>query len=310
MTQIAIGIITFKRPDSLKRLLDALAGQQFGYSPAPTFAAVVVDNDAAGSARAVCDEARARGLAVTYIVEPLQGIPLARNRVLDALPDGCEAVAWIDDDESPDANWLNALVATRSDTGADIVMGSIEAILPEGCPGWVKNGGFFNRRRFIDRATLGEGATNNCLMSVEAIRAKNLRFAEKMRFNGGTDTYFFRQAARAGLRIVWAADAVVKDYVPLERCRLGWLLQRHFRSGNTLAICDMELAGATGWVKRLGYSFSKLAQGLITLPLCIAGYHELVKSLLMISRSVGMFAGLFGVRYHEYAPNRVITATG
>ncbi len=306
---LAVGIITYKRPESLKRLLTALAAQKFENREPVPFAVVVVDNDAGGSARPVCDEMRSQ-LSMTYVVEPQQGIPLARNRVLTSLPDTTELVAWIDDDESPLPLWLDALVSTQAETEADIVMGAVEAVLPATVPAWIKKGGFFNRRRFVDRATLAEGATNNCLMKLSAIKGANLRFDEKLRYDGGSDTLFFRHAANAGLRMVWSSAAVVHDFIPLERCTLGWLVRRNFRAGTTLARCDVEIDGVGGWLRRLYHAFAKIAQGILNLPIAVAGRHELAKSVLMIVRGVGMIAGLFGVRYQEYAPGRLITAAG
>ena len=311
MTALAVGIITYKRPDSLKRLLAGLAAQAFPAGAAVPFTLVVIDNDSAASGRAVCDEARGQlGLSITYVVEPLQGIPQARNRVLDTLPDGCEWLAWIDDDESPASGWLHALVSLQKETEADIVLGVVEAVLPEKAPLWIGKGGFFNRRRFVDRATLSEGATNNCLMKVNSLKAINLRFDEKMRFMGGSDTLFFRQAAAKGLRMVWSPIAVVQEFIPMERCSLRWLMRRNFRAGTTLALCDMQIDGIIGWLRRFWYALLKLFQGLLNLPIGFEGMHELAKSLLMFARGAGMLAGLFGVRYEEYAPNRVITAAG
>lgn len=306
---VAVGIITYKRPESLKRLLTALTRQSFA-EPEPTpFAVVVVDNDSSATARAVTDEFR-NSLNITYVVEPQLGIPMARQRVLASLPDSCDLLAWIDDDESPMPGWIDALVTTQKETEAVIVMGAVEAILPEGAPEWIRKGGFFNRRRFIDRATLSEGATNNCLMKVSSIKAAGLQFDTGMRYTGGSDTLFFRHAAKKNLRIVWSSAAVVQDFIPLERCSFKWLMRRNFRAGTTLAICDMQIDGAIGWFRRFGRALAKIFQGLLNLPVGFEGRHEMAKSFLMFSRGIGMLAGLVGVRYEEYAPARIITAAG
>lgn len=297
MTSLAVGIITSKRPDSLKRLLAGLAAQTFADRAAIPFTVVIVDNDAGGSARSVCDEARNQlGLTLSYVVEPQPGVPFARNRVLTSLPDGCELLAWIDDDELPAPNWLDALTLTQSETEADIVMGAVDAVLPDSIPAWIKKGGFFSRRRFVDRASLSEGATNNCLMRVKALKSTGLRFNEKLRYPGGSDTLFFREAAHKNLRLVWSAAAVVQDFVEPERCSAGWLLKRHFRAGITLAMCDLETDGVKGWFTRLYYGISKICQGLVNLPIGFEGQHELMRALLALSRGGGMLAGLFGAR--------------
>jgi hypothetical protein len=51
------------------------------------------------------------------------------------------------------------------------------------------------------------------------------------------------QARHRGLRIVWAADAVVTEHVPAERARAGWLCRRAYRVGVTLgALAATEAA--------------------------------------------------------------------
>lgn len=305
MQNIAVGVITFQRPLELERLLNALAAQTYETLPPPTLTVVVVDNAAGGSARSVCDAAVIRhGLKISYILEPRQGIPIARNRVLDSLPDDCEAIAWIDDDEAPSPQWIESLILTHKGSGADFVLGAVEAVLPDSTPLWVKKGGFFNRRRFVDRATLTEGATNNSLMLTAPLRQHNLRFDETLRYAGGTDTLFFRTGENKGLRMVWSAKALVYDYVHPERTTLRWLMRRHFRAGVTLAICDWRLKGWIGALTRFGFALSKLFQGLISLPVGFEGMHEFAKALLMLARGAGMIAGLLGLRVDEFKPQR------
>lgn len=309
MSALAIGIITYKRPESLKRLLTALTTQTFmGRDPVP-FSVIVVDNDSAASARKVCEDARTTlHLDLSYVVEPQQGIPFARNRVLASLPDDCTLLAWIDDDEAPLPQWIDALTAIQTETEADVVMGAVEAVLPEGAPAWISKGGFFNRRRFVDRATLSEGATNNCLIRVAAFRDNALKFDEKLRFTGGSDTLFFRRAASLGLRIVWSSSAVVQDFIPMERCNLRWLMRRNFRAGTTLAMSDIETVGVMGWLRRFYYGVSKILQGILNLPIGYEGKHELARALLMLARGSGMIAGLFGVRYEEFTPKKLMVS--
>ena len=50
--KVAICIITFRRQEGLKRLLDSLNRLEFKQQPAPDLQLVVVDNDSAGLAHA------------------------------------------------------------------------------------------------------------------------------------------------------------------------------------------------------------------------------------------------------------------
>lgn len=311
MQKIAVGVITFQRPLELERLLDGIARQHFvAVAPQPEVTVVVVDNATQGSARAVCDQAIHRhGLKISYIFEPKQSIPVARNRVLDSLPDGCEGVVWVDDDEVPATDWLEALILTFKASGADIILGAIEGVLPEGAPEWVRKGGFFNRRRFVDRASFSEGATNNCLMVVDSIRQHGLRFDESLRYAGGTDTLFFKVADVKGLRMVWSSKALVYDHIRLERTNLRWLIHRHFRSGVSLAIADWHASGVLGGVRRFGMGVYKILQGLLNLPVGLEGMHEMARTLMFFSRGFGMIVGLMGYRLNEFKPERSAIGT-
>ena len=75
MVEVSVCIATRGRPAGLARLLESLAGQQ----GAPPFETVVVDNDPAGSARAVTERFSDR-LAIVYDIEPVPGVSSARNR--------------------------------------------------------------------------------------------------------------------------------------------------------------------------------------------------------------------------------------
>src|SRR5689334_17843912 len=112
---ITICICTFKRPELLRRLLQALrnlqTGDQFSYS------IVVVDNHHEQSASPTVRAFRENSAIQTlYCVEPIQNIALARNRAIANAKS--DFIAFIDDDEVPVAEWLLLLFETcvRFDT--------------------------------------------------------------------------------------------------------------------------------------------------------------------------------------------------
>ena len=73
---VAICVATYARHKGLRRLLSSLASLE----PAEAgLRVVVVDNDAAGSARAVVDGLEGFPWAIEYAVEPRRGISAARN---------------------------------------------------------------------------------------------------------------------------------------------------------------------------------------------------------------------------------------
>lgn len=94
---LTVVICTRDRPQGLRRTLDSLARQSD-----PGFEVLVVDNSADGAvARAVVD---VDGLRVRCCHEPVPGLSRARNRGLSEVRS--ELIAWIDDDEVADPDWI------------------------------------------------------------------------------------------------------------------------------------------------------------------------------------------------------------
>ena len=116
---ITVVICTRERPGALARCLDSLLGQRY-----PSFRVLVVDNAPATGATAEVVAGAARRGPVDYLVEPKAGLSFARNAAVAAAPG--EILAWIDDDEYADPNWLAEVARALADhPEADVVSGVI-----------------------------------------------------------------------------------------------------------------------------------------------------------------------------------------
>jgi glycosyltransferase involved in cell wall biosynthesis len=120
-------VCTRDRADKLARCLTALLGQEY-----PDFEVIVVDN--APVTGAVADlvarlrqTGAIRGIPVRRIAEPRPGLSWARNAGLAAATG--KIVAYLDDDERPDRNWLAELA--RGFTLGKHVAGVSGLVLPE-----------------------------------------------------------------------------------------------------------------------------------------------------------------------------------
>ena len=120
---ISVCICTYKRPVFLKRLLIELSRQNTG--GLFTYSIVVADNDQAKSAQATIDEMRSICMIpIEYCFEIRQNIALARNKVVEnAVGD---FLAFIDDDEFPDRDWLMMLFTTCKRYKVDGVLGPVK----------------------------------------------------------------------------------------------------------------------------------------------------------------------------------------
>src|SRR4051812_32400584 len=110
--KICVGIITYQRPEGLKRLLEGLNRLASDKCEAPSLEVIVVDNDPAGPACTFVEEASSDlNWPLKCFVEPRRGIPYARNAlVARAQEENADFIAFIDDDEVPEPFWLDELL--------------------------------------------------------------------------------------------------------------------------------------------------------------------------------------------------------
>ncbi len=299
---VAVCCITFHRPDGLRRLLDGLERLTFERVSAPRVTVIVVDNDAAEPMRGMIEAMRpAFRWPLVYASEPVQGVASARNRYLDLVPGGADYIASIDDDEVPVPGWLDALLHVARRHDARIVQGPVCPDFVEAPPGWVARGRFLELGPYQDGATLHFGYAGNCLIDTAVVRELGLRFDARFNRTGGEDQHFFGIAQAAGIRIVTARDAIIHETVPPQRTRLGYLLRRRFRMGNTLAMIDRIEGRAGGRLKRALKGCGRLGVGagqcVLLAPRGLAG---VATGLCNMAWGFGALIGLLGLRYREY----------
>lgn len=300
--RIAVAIATRERPSGLARLLSALAALR-----APNEAEVllvVVDNDPAGSARAVV-EATPLPWPVRYQIEPRPGVSHARNRALAVACD-VDAIAFVDDDETVGPDWLVALVKPWRQTGAAAVTGPVRAVFAQEVPDWIRTA--FPLTHVLPPAggPLQEFTTGNVLLDRRVLDRHGLRFDEALAEVGGEDTVLAIDLVRSGERIVWAADAETLETVPASRARLGWLLRRWYRTGNIQAIVGCRrrgplpgrVYGLLGGLARIGVGLAALP---LTLPAAVSGQRgSAVRRAYTLARGLGMVATVMGHSHREY----------
>jgi glycosyltransferase involved in cell wall biosynthesis len=301
--RLAVCVNTYLRPDGLGRFLQALAGAAFA-NPVPRVDVVVVDNDAEGSARAVCEHARDwLPFDLHYVVEKRRGIPQARNTALSVAMPLADFVVITDDDVEPTPGWLAELLRVQKLYRADVVSGPNPPRFIEQPPTWVVEGRFFESPRRVTGIPIDKAATNNVLVRCDTLERMDRLFDESLGLQGCDDTEFFRRVAREGHRMVWADNAIVYECVPATRMTLRWLLQRAYRLANGRGSPELRrLEGVTcSWVFVNGLKC--LTRGAVHLALAIVlrrGVVARVHALVKLVSGVGWLTGLLGLRYREY----------
>lgn len=304
--KIAVIIITYKRPDGLRKLLSELMKQELLGSPITDLNIVVVDNDPAGSASFVTPDFKEGDLIhITYLNEKRQGIPIARNTGMQHALKTSDYFAFIDDDEYPQANWISTLLSLAIELNSDCILGPVNPVFPEGTPRWIRGSRVFEGWNHPDRSRIGEAASNNVLVRCEFVRHNGIAFDERMQATGGSDYRFFRECVEAGMSIHWSSQAAVFEDIPRSRTQLRWMAQRQIRLGNTFAV-DARLSGNLLHITKLyAVGIGRAIFGLSCLPAFIVSSRLGVTAAIHMLRGIGIVSGIHGYRHDEYDKARL-----
>lgn len=220
---LSVCICTYKRPELLARSLESVCAQRT--DNLFTHSVVVADNDSAESGRAVVAEIASRSpVAVKYCVEPRQNIAMARNKAVENATG--DFVAFIDDDEFADEEWLLTLFKTIREYGVDGVLGPVNPHFDDEAPQWVIKGRFYDRPVHPTGMVLSwpKCRTGNVLLKRELFAGDAQPF--KPECLSGEDQDFFRRKIEQGRTFIWCHEAPAYEVVPAVRWTRGFLVRR------------------------------------------------------------------------------------
>jgi len=250
MIDVSIVIPTYRRPELLSATLASCQAQQ-GVE-AERVEIVVVDNDAAQSARAAVDAAGPGAAALRYVAEARPGISYARNTgVAEAAG---RYIGFIDDDEEAPPGWLAAFLATIRRSGADLVVGPVYPRFTEPADAYARQA--YTRDAQVPTGTRladWSGIGNSLLDKERCFAGVAEPFDPRLGLSGGEDALFLHQLRRRGGTIVWCAEAAVRENIAADKLAPRYLLRREFRGAQTLtfvctAVNPREHGRAVRWM--------------------------------------------------------------
>ena len=220
---LTVVICTRDRPEGLVKTLASLVAQSD-----PGFEVVVVDNSRDGAVAGLL--AGFEGLRMRCCHEPTPGLSRARNRGLSQV--GSELVAWIDDDEVADPDWIAWVKRGFALPGRpDVVAGvMLPAELETGAQVNFERYGGFNKGRGMQPVVLvagGEsvvdplyplpsfGAGGNMAFRTSVLRAVggfDTRLGAGTLTRGGEETRAFSLVLENGARILYWPPAITWHY--------------------------------------------------------------------------------------------------
>lgn len=304
MTEVAVAVASFRRPEGLRRLLDAVATLE----TSAQVSVIVVENDSERrEALSVCEQVLAEQYRwpLTCIVAEERGIAQARNAGVEFVlaKSRAEFVAMLDDDEWPDAQWLEAFLHVQRLTGADALQGAVIPKLERAAGAWAAQ---CHGIAPVQRETgliPSIDSTSNVFIRRDCLeKLAKPCFDPEFALSGGEDRDFFERLRRQGRRFAWANDSVAYAWVPASRARFTWVLKRAYRTGNSDMRVFLKHGPSTQQlareiVKIAGAALVYAPLALISMPSVRRQAHALCK----VCRAAGKTAALAGHRYDEYA---------
>ncbi|MEL6682772.1 MAG: glycosyltransferase family A protein [Pseudomonadota bacterium] len=257
--KIGLGVITHRRPDGLRALLQSLS--EIKVPKGTECVVLIAENDEEKSlAPLISEMEEVLPFPVRYVLEQRRGIPQARNCILDiAAAEGCAYLTFVDDDSVVHQDWLVVLYNALVGRGVDLVGGPNRLQGPTDVALTWQNrlvlrdvraaNAKLMQARMMRVATPQETAleiyTNNWMVRLDAQQKLGVRFDEALRFTGGSDRKFFLDFVRGGGRSAWSSDARVFEIWPPERLTFAYLFRRIRDQQMMRLICDDSVPSAS-----------------------------------------------------------------
>lgn len=241
-TYLTLALCTHNHRPRLERTLRALAQVQ---PPQSTWELLIVDNASTdGTAELLAESGwRANRSNVRVVRESKLGLSHARNRAIREAAG--EYVVFMDDDETPDPEWLRAFERVMLAEQPDALGGRIEVLFEDGeRPAWLHDEllGFLGKLdhglpagRLRDPGTPIFGGNFAFRRAIfERVGAFDTGLGRKGSANvGGEDTEIYRRMLAAGCSVWWVPQAVIHHRIQTGKLRRSYFLDLHFRQGRT-----------------------------------------------------------------------------
>ncbi len=234
MTRPAVTIVipTLRRPEALSRALASLLLQE-GFETRG-FDIIVVDNDPAVTGLPVVE--RLAGDAPAHIrlqgvSMPQPGVANARNAAMKRVTS--RLVAFLDDDMTAPAQWLNTLLDAHGAHPAAVTFGPKHPVLPgdiaehKAYLEW-----FFSLRPgHKDGPIDASYGCGNSLLDLDRTPALDPLFNPDTNESGGEDDLLYAEIRAHGEGFAWCEAAFVNEHIPASRARPDYTLPRAFSYG-------------------------------------------------------------------------------
>lgn len=195
---------------------------------------VIADDSASGVVEPMLSELSINWpFELKVVTSAAANIAIARNTCLQNATG--DYLAFIDDDETADKDWIDSFITLAEDTKADAMFGPVNAIYPPDAVKWICDAKPFVKVTGARGDKVSTGSTCNAFVKKSVIDDFKLSFRPDLGKSGGEDTAFFAQLNRMGGILIASDNAMVYENVPLDRLNINHLRSRYIRGGQTYA---------------------------------------------------------------------------
>lgn len=304
----AICVCTCNRPQLLERLLQSMRAIELGAWDPSDLEVIVVDNNPTGQVQAICDKLRPDlPMALHFAREDGRGISLARNKAIDvALERGAGLIAFIDDDDVPEPDWLLRLLERQQQSGADLVFGCWRMPANLQVSDWLKGIRHYQGLRLYETNVYGLpewAGTYNVLVGrsvLERLAAQGPIFSPEFGLIGSEDTDFFIRVREVGGAYAVANDSLINKHFEASRMTFTGVVRGGFRHGSSAMHLARHHVTEDQVRHRRNKALLRMCTSLLLLPLMVFSKQLLMHEIYKICGRVGALHGYMGYRYHYY----------
>jgi len=233
-----VALCTHNHADRLGRTLVDLGRLRH---PGCDWELLVIDNGSTDGTSCLLTEKgwRRSNLPVRVVREDALGLSNARNRALREASG--EYIVFIDDDETPDVDWLRVYWETIETHRPDAFGGRIDVMFEGERPAWLQDDllGFLGKldhgeaRWLTDQSTpIFGGNFGFRRATFERVGTFDRALGRKgARNSGGEDTELYRRLIAAGCKVRWVPEALIFHRIQSQKLARGYFLDLHYRQG-------------------------------------------------------------------------------
>ena len=235
-----VALCTHNQAQRLRRTLEDLAAVK---DPSAPWELLIVDNASSDETASLiaANYWRKPEWNIRTVYEEKLGLSYARNRAIEDAHG--EYIIFMDDDETPDADWLIAYESAIEQHHPDALGGRIEVLFEDGeRPPWLQDEllGFLGKLDHGEKPFWLEDSNRlifggNFSFRREIFKKTGLfdcDLGRRGRKNtGGEDTQMCRRLLTLGCRVRWVPDAVIYHRIQSGKLKRRYFVDLHYRMG-------------------------------------------------------------------------------